>query len=97
MIRAHLCYAALGTGLAAGTLLFPGTTTPLVVNVTPAKAALPRFVTTGAAAADAAVTALADWLAAPDAKTPGLTLGSAPSALATATGSDVRPGLMSAA
>lgn len=100
-----MIYPALGTAKVIGMVLFPGTTSPLVVNVTPAKASLPISVAAGAAAAEVTAAALEDALAiledtilsASVANTPGLALGSAPSALATATGRLVRPGVMSAA
>lgn len=91
--KKSLYLALAGIWLATAMLLLPGTTSPLVVNVTPVN--MPEF---GAA---------------PLAKLPGATVlllaeetgaaggimafGSAPSALATATGSDVNPGLISAA
>jgi len=92
-------YTPLGIALAAGTLLLPTTTSPRVVNVTPANALPPASVAAGATPGDVIAAALADTLplAAPEANTPGAALGSLPSALATATGRDVRPGRISAA
>lgn len=76
-------------------LVFPGTTSPLVVKVIPAKAA--ELVPPAKAPGETlgAVTAAFDdttELAGEPAGAPSL-----PRALATATGSDVRPGRMSAA
>lgn len=88
----YLAFA--GIWLATATLLLPGTMSPLVVNVTPVNT---EVVGTPSAKLPGATVTFAPDAGGAGAAGGTAAFGSAPSALATATGSEVRPGLISAA
>lgn len=91
--KPHLALA--GIWLATAILLRPGTISPLVVNVTPVNT--PEFGAAPLAKLPGATVVLATGIGGAGGAGGTTAFGSAPSALATATGSEVRPGLISAA